>query len=89
MIFGLTQLAYIVATSLFIFALHWMNTPQTARRGVYAGVVATVIAVAVTWAQPEIIHHWWIIGAIIAASIVFALLLETVKTLLFAVLRLA
>ena len=29
---AITQLAYIVATVLFIFALHWMNTPPTARR---------------------------------------------------------
>ena len=53
MIVGLTQLAYIVATTLFIFALHWMNTPTTARKGVFAGVAATAIAVIVTWAQPD------------------------------------
>ena len=61
---GLTQLAYIVATSLFIFALHWMNTPTTARRGVSAGIAATTIAVVVTWLQPGVVHHFWIIGAI-------------------------
>jgi NAD(P) transhydrogenase subunit beta len=61
---GVTQLAYIVATSLFIFALHWMNTPATARRGVYAGVAATTIAVLVTWFQPGVVHHFWILGAI-------------------------
>ena len=63
---GVTQLAYIVATSLFIFALHWMNTPATARRGVYAGVAATTIAVLVTWFQPGIVHHFWIVAAIVA-----------------------
>ena len=31
---GLVQLAYIVATGLFVFALHWMNAPATARNGV-------------------------------------------------------
>ena len=67
---GVTQLAYLVASVLFIFALHWMNTPATARRGVGAGVAATAIAVAFTWAQPFIIHHWWIIGAIVAGFIV-------------------
>jgi NAD(P) transhydrogenase subunit beta len=66
MIFGFTQAAYIVATSLFVFALHWMNRPATARRGVYAGVAATTIAVVVTWAQPGVSHHWWIVLAIIA-----------------------
>ena len=66
MMFGLTQVAYIVATSLFIFALHWMNAPATARRGVFAGVAATAIAVLVTWAQPGIVHHGWVVGAIVA-----------------------
>jgi len=70
MIGGLTQLAYIVATTLFIFALHWMNTPTTARKGVFAGVAATSIAVIVTWAQPGVVHHGWIVVAIIAGFIV-------------------
>jgi len=70
MIVGLTQLAYIVATTLFIFALHWMNTPTTARKGVFAGVAATAIAVIVTWVQPGVVHHGWIVIAIIAGFIV-------------------
>jgi NAD(P) transhydrogenase subunit beta len=64
------QLAYIIATALFIFALHWMNTPATARQGVYAGVAAMVIAVVVTWAQPTVVHHGWIVLAIVAGFIV-------------------
>ncbi len=40
MIHSITQLSYVLATALFVFALHWMNDPRTARRGVYAGVVA-------------------------------------------------
>jgi NAD(P) transhydrogenase subunit beta len=67
---GLVQLAYIVATGLFILALHWMNTPATARRGVYAGVTAMVIAVAVTWAEPAVVHHAWIVVPIIAGFVV-------------------
>jgi NAD(P) transhydrogenase subunit beta len=70
MILGVTQLAYLVASALFVFALHWMNTPATARKGVYAGVAATAIAVVFTWAQPMVIHHWWIVLAIIAGIIV-------------------
>jgi len=64
MIFGLTQLSYLVASALFIFALHWMNTPTTARKGVYAGVAGTALAVVATWAEPSVGHHLWIIGAI-------------------------
>src|SRR4051812_31038181 len=67
---GIVQLAYLVATVLFIFALHWMNTPATARKAVYAGVVAMAIAIIATWAQPEVVHHGWIVLAIIAGFLV-------------------
>ena len=60
------QLAYLAATVLFIFSLHWMNDPKTARRGVCAGVAAMVLAVLATWIQPEIVHHGWIVLAIVA-----------------------
>jgi H+-translocating NAD(P) transhydrogenase subunit beta len=67
---GIVQLAYLLATVLFILALHWMNTPATARKGVYAGVTAMTIAIVVTWAQPEVVHHRWIILAILAGFVV-------------------
>ena len=31
------EIAYLFATAMFIFSLHWMNDPKTARRGVFAG----------------------------------------------------
>src|SRR4029079_18357774 len=55
---------------LFIFSLHWMSDPKTARNGVYAGVGGMVIAVLATWAQPEIVHHLWIVVAIILGFVV-------------------
>jgi NAD(P) transhydrogenase subunit beta len=64
--YSVVQFSYLVATALYVFALHWMNDPRTARRGVLAGVVAMAIAVLATWAQPGIIHHSWIILAILA-----------------------
>ncbi|HZB27474.1 MAG TPA: NAD(P)(+) transhydrogenase (Re/Si-specific) subunit beta [Gemmatimonadales bacterium] len=67
---GLVQLAYLVATALFIFALHWMNAPATARKAVYSGVLAMAIAIVATWAQPEVVHHGWIVLAIIAGFVV-------------------
>jgi NAD(P) transhydrogenase subunit beta len=67
---GFVQLAYLVATALFIFALHWMNTPATARKAVYAGVLAMTIAIVATWAQPEVVHHGWIVVAIVAGCVV-------------------
>ena len=62
----LGQLVYLVASVLFVFSLQGMNDPKTARRGVFAGVVAMALAVLATWMQPEIIHHTWIIVAIVA-----------------------
>src|SRR5258705_5966993 len=68
--YAVSQLGYLVASALFIFALHWMNTPTTARKGVYAGVAGTAMAVVVTWAEPSVVHHLWIILAIAAGFIV-------------------
>ncbi len=70
MIATLVQLAYIVATALFIFSLHWMSDPKTARNAVNAGVAGMVIAVLATWAQPQIIHHAWIVIAIVLGFVV-------------------
>ena len=66
MIGHLVQLSYLVATALFVFALHWMNTPTTARRAVSAGVAGMALAVVATWIQPEVVHHLWIVVAVVA-----------------------
>ena len=66
MIGHLVQLSYLVATALFVFALHWMNTPATARRAVSAGVAGMALAVVATWIQPEVVHHLWIVVAVVA-----------------------
>jgi NAD(P) transhydrogenase subunit beta len=65
------QLAYLLATALFIFALHWMSDPKTARRGVFAGVGAMLVAVAATWADLGLDQHFgWIIAAMVAGVVV-------------------
>ncbi len=65
MIFAIAQLAYVAASALFILALHWLNDPKSARRGVRAGIAGMAIAVVATWMQPTIIHHAWIVLAIV------------------------
>src|SRR5256886_6503681 len=70
MTYAIAQAAAVLATALFIFSLYWMNDPTTARRGVVAGVTGMVIAVLATWIQPEIVHHGWIVVAILAGFIV-------------------
>jgi NAD(P) transhydrogenase subunit beta len=67
---SLVQLTYVVASALFVFSLHWMNDPKTARRAVYAGVAAMALAVLATWAQSVVVHHGWIIIAIVAGAAV-------------------
>jgi NAD(P) transhydrogenase subunit beta len=59
----LLSVAYLASAALFVFALHWMNAPSTARRGVFAGVGAMSLAVAGTLLTPGIVNWGWIIGA--------------------------
>jgi NAD(P) transhydrogenase subunit beta len=70
MMYHLAQLAYIVASALFVFSLYWMNSPKTARKSVMAGVAAMALAILATWIQPEIVSHLWIILAIVAGILV-------------------
>jgi proton-translocating NAD(P)+ transhydrogenase subunit beta len=42
---------YLVASALFILALKWMNTPATARRGIFAGETGMVLAIGGTLLQ--------------------------------------
>jgi proton-translocating NAD(P)+ transhydrogenase subunit beta len=67
---AVAEFAAVLATALFIFALYWMNDPKTARRGVIAGVAGMLVAVLATWIQPEIVHHGWIVVAIVAGFVV-------------------
>ena len=59
-----TEFAYLAAAALFILALYWMNSPQTARRGVIAGVWAMVLAVVGAALDPHVVHWGWIVVAI-------------------------
>ncbi len=66
---SIVPVAYLVATVLFIFSLHWMNDPKTARHAVFAGVVAMLIAVGATWIKPEVVNHLWIVLGILGGVI--------------------
>ncbi|TFG98507.1 MAG: NAD(P)(+) transhydrogenase (Re/Si-specific) subunit beta [Myxococcales bacterium] len=59
----MTQASYILAADLFIFSLRWLSRPQTARRGVLAGVVGMGLAVFGTLLHPEIANYLWIVVA--------------------------
>jgi NAD(P) transhydrogenase subunit beta len=65
----LIEVAYLVATALFIFSLHWMSDPKSARNGVYAGAAAMLVAVLATWAKPDVIDHLWVVIPVVIAVI--------------------
>jgi NAD(P) transhydrogenase subunit beta len=61
---AVTQLSYLAAVALFVFSLRWLNRPQTARRGVMAGVAGMSAAVFGTLLHPEIASYLWIVVAL-------------------------
>ena len=65
---GWIQLAYLAATALFILSLKWMNSPDTARRGVLSGVTAMLLAVIGTLAMPGIVHFDHIALAVVVGT---------------------
>ena len=66
----LIQLIYLVSTGAFILSLKWMSDPLTARRGVFAGVGAMVLAVAGTLLHPELVAFHWIAVAVVLGTLV-------------------
>ncbi|HSP86557.1 MAG TPA: NAD(P)(+) transhydrogenase (Re/Si-specific) subunit beta [Ignavibacteriaceae bacterium] len=70
MIYTIVQISYIVAAGLFVFSLHWMKDPKTARHGVFAGIAAMTIAIVSTLLEPGIVNWEWIGIAIVFGFIV-------------------
>src|SRR3954470_12794160 len=59
---------YIVSAALFILSLKWMNSPATARHGVFAGEFGMVLAVAGTLISQDV-HNWtWILSAFLIGT---------------------
>jgi NAD(P) transhydrogenase subunit beta len=54
---------YIVSAVLFILSLKWMNSPATARRGVFAGEIGMLLAIAGTLLRHEVVNYQWILIA--------------------------
>jgi NAD(P) transhydrogenase subunit beta len=59
---------YIVSAALFILSLKWMNSPATARRGVFAGEIGMLMAVVGTLVAHQIFNWEWILAAILIGS---------------------
>jgi NAD(P) transhydrogenase subunit beta len=64
------EIIYLIATALFILALVWMRTPATARRGVRAGEIGMLLAIAGTLLNHNIHQYKWIAIALVLGSII-------------------
>ena len=67
---ALITLLYLVSTGLFIFSLKWMSHPLTARRGIFSGVAAMLLAMGGALLTPGIASYHWIAVAIVLGCIV-------------------
>lgn len=66
----LTQTTYITAAALFVLSLKWLSSPASARRGVIAGEVGMLLAIAGTLLLPTIeAFHWILITFFVGAAI--------------------
>jgi NAD(P) transhydrogenase subunit beta len=54
---------YLISGALFILSLKWMNSPVTARRGVFAGEIGMLMAIAGTLLAFKVFNWEWILAA--------------------------
>jgi len=64
------EIAYLVATALFILSLKWLSAPSTARRGVRAGEIGMVLAIGGTLLRHGIVEYQWILIALVLGSVI-------------------
>ena len=67
---AMVQAAYLAASALFILALMWMSSPKTARRGVRAGELGMLLAVAGTLIRHDVVSYDLILVAMLIGSAV-------------------
>jgi H+-translocating NAD(P) transhydrogenase subunit beta len=66
------QAAYIIAALCVVLSIKWLNSPVTARRGVFAGEFGMLLAVIGTLLRHEVISYEWIAIAFVAGAAVGA-----------------
>jgi NAD(P) transhydrogenase subunit beta len=61
---------YMLAAMGFILAIKWLNSPATARRGVYVGEIGMLLAVVGTLLRFEVVSYGWIFLAFAIGTII-------------------
>jgi NAD(P) transhydrogenase subunit beta len=74
------EIAYLIATALFILSLKWLSSPTTARRGVFAGEIGMLLAIVGTLLYHGIVEYKWIVIALVLGSIIGVPLGEVAMT---------
>ena len=68
---SLVSYIYIISAGLFVLSLKWLNSPATARRGVFAGEIGMLLAVAGAFMKAYPVYNLeWIIAAIVIGTAV-------------------
>jgi NAD(P) transhydrogenase subunit beta len=67
---SIIQIIYLVASALFILSLKWMSSPATARRGLFAGEIGMVLAIAGTLLHRGILRYEWIAVGLVLGTII-------------------
>ncbi len=73
------QLAYLVATGLFISGLKKLGSPATARQGNQWAAIGMLIGIVVTLFDHQILHFQWIIAGMIVGSAIGVYIARTVE----------
>jgi len=64
------EIAYMIATALFILSLKWLSSPRTARRGVFAGEAGMLLAIGGTLLHRGIVDYKWIAIALVLGTVI-------------------
>src|SRR5215831_12245127 len=65
---GAVTYIYLVSAALVILSMKWMNSPASARRGVFAGEIGMLLAITGTLVSREIANWEWILAAFLVGS---------------------
>jgi len=66
----LIEVAYLIATALFVLSLKWLSSPATARRGIWAGELGMLLAIVGTLLNRGIVDYTWIAIALVLGSVI-------------------